>query len=85
MRAHARAFFKYRQMDEFLSGCKDRYCPWESEGISKTARDSLYDDKNQYILQLQIFLSSFTNIDHVANVADLTYRVIVLRGRKFEN
>ena len=59
-------------MDDFLSGCKDRYCPWESEGISKTARDSFCDDENRYLLQLHRLLSSFTKLDHVANVADLT-------------
>ena len=85
VRAHARAFFKYHWMDEFLSGWKDGYCPWESEGIPKTARDSFCDDKNQYILQLKRLLSSFIKIDHVANIADLIYRVIVLRGQIFDN
>ena len=43
-RAHARSFFKRRRMDEFLSGRKDGYCPWEYEGLSKTARDSFCDE-----------------------------------------
>ena len=53
--------------------------------MSKTARDSLCDEKNQDILKLQILLSSFTKIDHVANVADLTHRAIHLRGQISEN
>ena len=61
-------------MDEFLSDPKDGYLPWESEGISKTARDSFCDDENRDFLQWQKILSSFTKIDQVANVADLTQR-----------
>ena len=38
-------------MDDFLSGCKDGYRPLESEGISKTARDSFCDDENQDFVQ----------------------------------
>ena len=37
-------------MDGFLSCCKDLYRPWKSEGISRTARDSLCDDKNRDFL-----------------------------------
>ena len=40
-------------MDEFLSGSKDGYLPWEYEGVSKTARDSFCNDKNQDFLQLK--------------------------------
>ena len=45
-RACDRAFFKRLRMDEFLSGRKDGYHPQESEGVSKTARDSFCDNKN---------------------------------------
>ena len=38
--------FKCRFMDEFLSGRKNIYLPWESEGVSKTARDNFCDDEN---------------------------------------
>ena len=45
-RARAKAFFKLRRPKEFLSVHKDVYHPWESEGVSKTAMDSFYDDEN---------------------------------------
>ena len=64
---------------------KDGYSPWESEGVAKTSKDSICDDENIYFLQLKILLSSFINIDHVANVADLTQRSNVLRGQILEN
>ena len=67
-------------MDEFLSGRKDGYRPWESEGVSKTARDSFCDDKNKDFLQLHILLSSFTKLDQVANFSDLTQRDNLLCG-----
>ena len=57
-------------MYEFFSVIKDGYRPWESEGVSNTARDSFCDDKNQYFLQLHRLLSSFTKIDHVENITD---------------
>ena len=72
-------------MDEFLSDPKDGYLPWESEGISKTARDSFCDDENRDFLQWQKILSSFTKIDQVANVADLTQRYFFLCVQIFEN
>ena len=65
-------FFERLWMDEFLSGCNYGYWPWGSEGVSKTARDSFCDEENQYFLQLHRLLSSFTKLDYVANVADLT-------------
>ena len=72
-------------MDEFFSGCKDGYCPWEYEGVSKTGRDIFCDEYNQYFLQLEILMSSFTKLDHVANVSDLTQRVIFLHKHILEN
>ena len=68
-----------------MSSFKDGYSPWESEGVAKTSKDSICDDENIYFLQLKILLSSFINIDHVANVADLTQRSNVLRGQILEN
>ena len=72
-------------MDEFLSSSKDRYCPWESEGVSKTNRDIFCDEENRYFLQFQILMSSFTLLDHVANVSNLTQRANLLRGQILEN
>ena len=72
-------------MDEFLSGRKDGYFPWESEGVSKTDRDIFFDDENRYFLQLHILLSSFTKHDYVANVSDLTQRANLLRGQILDN
>ena len=69
-----KAFFGHHLMNGFLSGRKDVYCLWEYEGVSKTGRGSLCDDNNQYLLQLQILLSLFTKLGHVANVDDLTQR-----------
>ena len=80
-RAHAKSLFKRHWVDEFLSGCKNGYCPWVSEGVSKTDRDRLCDDENGDFLQLQILLSSFTKLDHVANVSDLTQRAIFCVAR----
>ena len=51
-RAHAKYFFASYHMDEFLIGRKDVYCPWEHEGVSKTARDIFCDDENIDFLQL---------------------------------
>ena len=59
-------------MDDFFSDSKDGHHPWESEGVSKTARDSFYDDNNRYFLKLQRLMYSFTKLEHVANVDDLT-------------
>ena len=59
-------------MDEVLSGCNYGYRPWGSEGVSKTARDIFCDDKNLDLLQLQRLMYSFTKLEHVANVDDLT-------------
>ena len=72
-------------MDEFFSGRKDKYCPWEYQGVSKTARDSFYENDNQYFLQLHILLSSFTKLHHVANEAELTHRANLLRVHILEN
>ena len=72
-------------MDGFLSGLKDEYHPWEYEGVSETAMDSFCDDRNRNFLQLHTLLSSFTNIDHVPNVADLKHGKNVLRGKILEN
>ena len=72
-------------MDEFLSGRKDGYCPWESEGLSKTARDSFCDDENRYLLQLHRLLSSFTKLDHVEKFSALTQRANLLRGQILYN
>ena len=72
-------------MDEFLSGFKDVYRPWESEGVSKTARDILCDEYNRDFLQHHRLLSSFTKIFHVTNVADLTQRANPLRDHILEN
>ena len=47
--------------------------------------DSFCDEKIRYILQLQILLSSFNKIYHVANVADFTHREKLLRGQIFVN
>ena len=44
--ARAKAFFDHCLMDEFLSGRKYGYLPWEYECVSKTARDSFCDDDN---------------------------------------
>ena len=41
-RACAKYFFNRRWMDDFFSGRKDGYRTWESEGVSKNARDSFY-------------------------------------------
>ena len=60
-------------MDQFFSGCKDIYRSWEFECVSKTVRDSFYDGDNIDFLQLQRLMSSFTNLDHVANFPDLTH------------
>ena len=72
-------------MDEFFSGCKDGYCPWEYEGVSKTGRGIFCGDNNPYLLQLQMLLSLFTNLGHVANVDDLTQRENMLLGQILEN
>ena len=72
-------------MDEFLSGCKDGYRPRESEGISKTAMDSFYDDGNQNLLQFHRLLSAITKIDHIKNVSELTQRANMLRDQILEN
>ena len=61
-------------MDEVLSGHKNGYRLWEYLDASKTARDSSCDDKNQYLLKLQRIMSSFTKVDHIANVSNLTQR-----------
>ena len=73
-RERAKALFKRQQMDEFLSGRKDGYHPWESEGVSNTARDSFYYEKNLGFLKLKILLSLFTKIDQVTNFSDLKQR-----------
>ena len=72
-------------MDGFLSGSKDGYRPWESEVVSKTARDSFCDNENKYFLQLHILLSSFTKLYHVENVADLTQRANLFCGQILDN
>ena len=36
-------------------------------------------------MQLHILLASFTKIDHVANVSDLTQRANILRGHILDN
>ena len=84
-RARAKAFFNRRQMDNFFCGRKDGYCFWESEGVSKTSRDSLCDDENRDFLQLHRLLSSFTNLDHVETVSDSTQKENLLRGQILEN
>ena len=68
-----RALFERHWMDQFFSGCKDIYRSWEFECVSKTVRDSFYDGDNIDFLQLQRLMSSFTNLDHVANLPDLTH------------
>ena len=84
-RAYFKAFFKVQYIDEFLSDHKYGYCPWGYEGVSNTARDSFCDDENQYFLKLQILLPTFTQLDHVANVADFKKREMLLRGQILEN
>ena len=79
--SHAEDFLKRRRMDEFLSGRKYGYLPWEYEGVSNTARDSFWDDNNRNFLQLKILLPSFTKLDHVENVTDLTQISIFFRGQ----
>ena len=72
-------------MDGFFSGSKDGYFRWGYEGVSKTARDIFCDEENKYFLQLHRLLSSFTMLDHFANVADLTQRENLLRCHILEN
>ena len=52
-RVRARAFFKRRQMDKFLSGCNDRFRPWILQGASATARDSFCASGDLDFLKLQ--------------------------------
>ena len=73
-RARDRVLFESRHMDEFLSGPTYGYLLWESEGVSKTARDTFCDDDNRYFFKWKWLLFSFTKIENVANVADLTQR-----------
>ena len=83
--ARAKAFFKRRCMDNFLSGCKNGYFPWESEGVSNTARDIFCDEENLDLLQLHRLMSSIFKIDYAANNSDLTKRENMLRGHILEN
>ena len=80
-RARSKAFFKSRRMDEFFIGRKDVYHPWESEGVSKNARDSFCDKENLDFLQPHILLSSFHKPDHVANFDGLTQRANLSHGQ----
>ena len=68
-------------MDEFLSGRKDIHLPWESEGVSKTARDSFCDNENRDFLKLHRLLSLFTKLYHVTNVADFIHIDNLLCGQ----
>ena len=72
-------------MDELLSGSKDGYHHWEYEGVLKTDRDSFCDGKNRYFFQIHRLMSSFTKLDHIANVADLTHRANRLCGQILYN
>ena len=74
--ARDKVLCKHCLMDEFLSGCKDGYRPWEYQGVSKTASDSFCDNENRYFLQLHGLLSSFSKLEHVSNVYDLKQREI---------
>ena len=68
-----------------MSGFKNGYRPWESEGVSNTARDIFCDEENLDLLQLHRLMSSIFKIDYAANISDLTKRENMLRGHILEN
>ena len=71
-------------MDDFFIGRKDEYFLSESEDVSKIAIDSFCVEKDRYLLQLHRLISSFTNLDHDADVSDLTRRPNILRDQILE-